>query len=75
MDAIIESPVNREAELTALARLVIYAQSAARDLGASEVESQLAKSLLAIVRDLEDPSSKSELQLASLCAPSVGTRQ
>jgi len=75
MDAIVESPVNREAELTALARLVIYAQAASRDLGAHEVESKLAESLLAIVRELEDPSSGSELQSTVTTAPTVATCQ
>lgn len=62
MDAILQSPVSRDAELTALARLVMYAQAAARDLGAKEVDQQLAKSLDAIVRELENPSEDAEMQ-------------
>jgi len=75
MDAILQSPVSREAELTALARLVMYAQSAARDLGAQEADHQLAKALDAIVRELENPIEQSETQPMTSTAPFVVTCQ
>lgn len=75
MDAIIESPGNRQAELTALARLVMYAQASARDLGANEVNDQLGKSLVAIVRELEGPSNGPDLSLGNVDVPSVGRFQ
>jgi hypothetical protein len=75
MDAILQGPVSREAELTALARLVMYAQAAARDLGAREVDHHLAKSLDAIVRELENPSDDAEMQAITSTAPFLATCQ
>lgn len=75
MDAILQSPVSRDAELTALARLVMYAQAAARDLGAKEVDHQLAKTLDAIVRELENPSEDAEVQAIPQTSPFLATCQ
>lgn len=75
MDAIIQSPVTRESELTAIARLVIYAQTAARDLGAKEVDHYLAKTLDAIIHELDGPSDKADMLTVTADAPFVATRQ
>lgn len=53
MDAIITNEAIREDELMAIARMVMYAQAAARDLAAKEVEDQLSKALEAIIFELD----------------------
>lgn len=75
MDAILQGPVSREAELTALARLVIYARAAARDLGAKGVDHQLAEALDAVVRELENLSEESDMQAITSIVPVVATCQ
>lgn len=75
MDAILQSQPSRESELTAIARLVIYAQAAARDLGAAEVDRHLANTLDAIVRELEGSSDDPEGQRPNAPFPVVLTCQ
>lgn len=75
MDAIIQSMTSRESELTAIARLVIYAQTAARDIRANEVDEQLSKTLEAIIRELEGMAEGNELRAVVGAPASVLTRQ
>ena len=75
MDAIVQSAVNRESELTAIARLVIYAQAAVRDLGVKDVEHHLANTLDAIVRELQGASDDADVHVVTSTIPTVATCQ
>jgi hypothetical protein len=75
MDAIVQSAASWESELTAIARLVIYAQAAARDLGAKDVEQHLANTLDAIVRELHGTSDDADLNVITSTTLVVATCQ
>ncbi|CAN7535981.1 hypothetical protein [Rhizobium sp. LjRoot254] len=75
MDAIVQSAASWESELTAIARLVIYAQTAARDLGAKDVEHHLANTLDAIVRELQGASDDADMQIVTSPLPVTATCQ
>jgi hypothetical protein len=75
MDAIVQSAPSWESELTAIARLVIYAQAAARDLGAKDVEQHLANTLDAIVRELHGTSDDADLNVITSTTLVVATCQ
>jgi hypothetical protein len=70
-----QTAVNRESELTAIARLVIYAQAAVRDLGAKDVEQHLANTLDAIGRELQGTSDDADVHMATSTIPIVATCQ
>lgn len=74
MDAIITNEATREEELMAIARMVMYAQAAARDLAAKEVEDQLSKALEAIIFEL-DGVRPSDAKIAASSDYVSSTRQ
>lgn len=54
MNLAVKDNLDRQAELVALARLVIYARESARSLNSKDVEEGLAGTLEAITRELDD---------------------